>query len=151
MQPLHQGWPRGKSSGSWISTNRETSRTEFRNTVWDSVYETEQARPPQSRPNNVSQVPTDLLVPSAALNRASLPGGRPITKPDGGLPAQPCPHRASRESWDEELPGEGWTYKARGRRDVVEMQPTLFRIFHLSVLLGPCLRLRTRHLCLPQE
>ena len=41
---------------------------------------------------------TVLLVPSAALNRASLPGGHPITKPDGGLPAQPCPHRASRES-----------------------------------------------------
>ena len=63
---------------------------EFRYTVWDSLYETEQARPPPSRQNNASQVPTNvLLVPSAALNRASPPGGRPITKPDGGLPAHP--------------------------------------------------------------
>lgn len=90
VHPLHHGRPRGKSSGSWISPNHETSRMGFRSTVWDSLYETEQAHPPPSRQNNASQVPTDLLLlPNAALNTASPPGVCPITKPDRGLPAQP--------------------------------------------------------------
>lgn len=125
-QPLCQGWPRGKSSGSWISTNRETSSMEFRNTVWDSLYETEQARPPPSRKNNASQVPPDLLlVPNAALNRASPPGGRPITKPDGGLPAHPvhteplgkAEMRGSQEKAAPTRQGEEETWTGRCPRD----------------------------------